>query len=181
MDWKEISLGDLAGLISEELKKHGIDTVLVGGACVTIYSHNRYQSYDLDFITYENMKKVKEVLEKLGLIEKEGYFQHKNCKWFVEFVSPPIAVGNESLSEFEEIETHFGKVKLLRPTDCVKDRLASFYHWNDTQGLKQAIEVALEQTVDMEEIKNWSTREGHKKKYELFYQSFQQRSKEKPN
>lgn len=31
----------------------------------------------------------------------------------------------------------------------------------------------------MEEIKNWSVQEGHKKKYELFYQSFQKRIKEK--
>lgn len=32
---------------------------MVGGACVTIYSANRYQSYDLDYVTYEDMKKIK--------------------------------------------------------------------------------------------------------------------------
>ena len=44
IDWKKISLKDFAGYISEELRKRGIETILVGGACVTIYSNNRYQS-----------------------------------------------------------------------------------------------------------------------------------------
>ena len=30
-------------------------------------------------------------------------------------------------------------LKLLSPTDCVKDRLAAYYHWNDRQSLEQAI------------------------------------------
>jgi len=62
IDWAAISLKELAGFLSEELRKREIDTVLVGGACVTIYSENRYQSYDLDYVTYEDMKKVKKAL-----------------------------------------------------------------------------------------------------------------------
>ncbi|QVL55148.1 MAG: hypothetical protein KFB95_07485 [Simkaniaceae bacterium] len=62
VNWKNISLEELAGYLSEELRKDGIDLILVGGACVTIYSKNRYQSYDLDFITYEDLNKVKKSL-----------------------------------------------------------------------------------------------------------------------
>ena len=69
IDWVNISLCDLAGYISEELKKKGIDTVLVGGACVTIYSENRYQSYDLDYVTYEDMRKVKRSSSKFFSLE----------------------------------------------------------------------------------------------------------------
>lgn len=36
IDWGEITLKELAGFVSEELRKRGIDTILVGGACVTI-------------------------------------------------------------------------------------------------------------------------------------------------
>jgi hypothetical protein len=42
INWSTITLKELAGFISEELRKRGIDTILVGGACVTIYSENRY-------------------------------------------------------------------------------------------------------------------------------------------
>src|SRR5664279_68997 len=115
IDWANLSLKDLAGYVSEELGNRGIDTVLVGGACVTIYSENRYQSYDLDYVTYEDMRKVKKALMELEFTEKARYFQHPGCPWIVEFVSPPAAVGNEYVREFSSIETCFGKIKLLRP------------------------------------------------------------------
>lgn len=58
MNLSNLSLKDLAGLIYETLKKEGIEVVLVGGACVSIYSQNRYQSFDLDFVTYEELQSV---------------------------------------------------------------------------------------------------------------------------
>lgn len=168
IDWASITLTELAGFISEELRKCGIETFLVGGACVTIYSKNRYQSYDLDFITYDDMKKVKKVLRGLGFLEKNGYFQHEGCQWFIEFVSPPVAVGNEPIHKFSYIDTPFGKIKLLRSVDSVKDRLSSFYHWNDKQGLEQAINICVEQEIDLAEVERWSIQEKQKEKFSLF-------------
>lgn len=168
IDWSKITLEELAGFVSEELRKQGIDTILVGGACVTIYSKNRYQSYDLDFITYEDMKKVKKALQEMGFTEKNKYFQHEGCPWFLEFVSPPIAVGNEPIREFNQVDTSFGKIKLLRPVDSVKDRLAGFYHWNDKQSLEQAINICLEQKIDLSEVERWSLQEGQLEKFRIF-------------
>ncbi len=168
IDWANISLKDLAGYVSEELRKNGIDTVLVGGACVSIYSRNRYQSYDLDYVTYEDMKKVKKALSCLGFAEKGRCFWHENCKWFVEFVSPPVAVGNEPIREFNNIVTELGTIKLLLPVDSVKDRLASFYHWNDKQGLEQAVNICLEQNIDFSEVERWSIQEEHEGKFRVF-------------
>lgn len=119
IDWKNISLRDLAGFVSEELRKRGIDIILVGGACATIYSENRYQSYDLDYVTYEDMRKVKKALEEIGFIKKEKYFRHKDCPWFVEFVSPPVAIGNEPIQKFSNVKTLLGTIKMLRPIDSV--------------------------------------------------------------
>lgn len=168
IDWSAITLKELAGFVSEELSKRGIDTVLVGGACVTIYSENRYQSYDLDYITYEDMKKVKKALQEIGFTEKNKYFQHEGCQWIVEFVSPPVAIGNEQVREFNKIKTPLGIIKLLQPVDSVKDRLASFYHWNDKQGLQQAIAICLEQMIDMNEVESWSINEGYHDKFLAF-------------
>lgn len=36
IDWENITLKELAGYVSEGLRKRGVETVLVGGACVTI-------------------------------------------------------------------------------------------------------------------------------------------------
>lgn len=168
INWSTISLKELAGYVSEELRKRGIETILVGGACVTIYSKNRYQSYDLDYITYEDMRKVRKALLELGFAEKAQYFQHEGCQWFVEFVAPPIAVGNEAVTKFNSLKTSLGTIKLLRPVDSVKDRLASFYHWNDRQGLAQAVNICLEQQIDLTEVQRWSQLEEQEEKFHLF-------------
>ena len=74
INYKKITLEQLAFIISNKLSEHAIDSILVGGGCVSIYSQNRYQSYDLDFITYEDMKKVEIALDELGFIKKKQTF-----------------------------------------------------------------------------------------------------------
>jgi hypothetical protein len=168
IDWSTISLEELAGYISEELRTRGIDTILVGGACVTIYSCNHYQSYDLDYVTYEDMRKVKKALKEIGFTEKGKYFQRAECPWFIEFVSPPVAVGEEPIRQFHNVVTQRGTITLLRPVDSVKDRLASFYHWSDKQGLEQAVSICMEQDIDMNEIERWSNLEKQSDKFLVF-------------
>jgi hypothetical protein len=53
-----------------------------------VYSKNRYQSYDLDFITYEDLRKVKKALSKYGFEYNSKYFIRPGCPWIIEFVAP---------------------------------------------------------------------------------------------
>ena len=46
---RETTLTDLAAIVSTALERHGIGATLSGGAAVSIYSDNRYESEDLDF------------------------------------------------------------------------------------------------------------------------------------
>ena len=57
---------------------------------------------------------------------------------------------------------------MFTPTDCVKDRLAAYYHWNDPQSLDQAISVARKQKINLSDIKNWSKKENSLNKYNKF-------------
>lgn len=165
-DWKNIEIKDLAVLISAELKKHGVDAVLVGGACVSIYSHNKYESLDLDYISHTDMKELGRIMEGIGFYKKSGrHFEHDECPFLVEFPAPPVAIGKEMpIVKFNRIKS----VVLLTPTDCVKDRLAAYYSWNDPQSLQQALMVAKAQKVNMSNIKEWSEIEGAADKYERF-------------
>lgn len=65
---KGLSRLDLAALICETLKKAGIDVVLSGGSCVSIYSSEKYVSNDLDFvdISLKSNRQIGKVLESLG-------------------------------------------------------------------------------------------------------------------
>lgn len=170
IDFKDISLKELAAIVSQKLRDAGIDTVLVGGGCVSIYSKNRYQSYDLDYVTHEDMKKVSKVLQEINFIKKGRHFAHTACPFFIEFIAPPVAIGNDPIENYEYHETALGTIKMLKATDSVKDRLASYYHWDDPQGLDQAINICQEvpEKVDLQEIKTWSKKESHESKYETF-------------
>jgi hypothetical protein len=168
IDFKTISIADLAALVNQKFIEHQMKTVLVGGACVAIYSNNRYLSYDLDFVTFETSRKVKKVLLELGFELNGKYFSRSDCPYFIEFVSPPIAVGEEVVEKFKILHTPYGQIELLTPTDCVKDRLASFFHWNDRQAFEQAILVFQDQKVNLKEIERWANAENHLDKFQEF-------------
>lgn len=169
MKIKGISLKDLAIYISDYLRKNGIDTVLSGGACVTIYTDNKYLSYDLDFVllVYIGRKKIKTVLEEIGFQEDGRSFRHKDTPYFIEFLSPPLSVGEEPVKDISSIKKRGKVLKLLSPTDCVKDRLAAYYHWNDLQSLDQAVLVCKDSSVNLKEIERWSLNEGMRRKFEI--------------
>ena len=168
IDFKTISIADLAALVHTKFTEHDMKTVLVGGACVAIYSGSRYLSYDLDFVTYETRGKIKEALLELGFKLKGKYFSRSDCPYFIEFVNPPVAVGEELVHRFNTLHTPFGQVELLTPADCIKDRLASFFHWDDRQALEQAVMVFQDQKVDLQEIERWAKAESHFDKFKEF-------------
>jgi hypothetical protein len=171
IDFKTISISDLAALVNTKFAEHDMKTILVGGACVAIYSNNRYLSYDLDFVTYENQTKIKKALAELGFEPEGKYYARSDCPYFIEFVNPPVAVGKELVRIFESLETSFGQVNLLTPTDCVKDRLASFFHWRDLQALEQAIMVCQDQEVNLQDIERWAKAENYLDKFKEFTKS----------
>ena len=167
---KGLSLEDFAIVISDYLMKNGIDVVLSGGACVTIYTKNKFMSYDLDFvlISYNKQKEVGSLLTEIGFYEEDRYFKHNDTEFFIDFISPPLSVGQEPVRKISEIKKGGRVLKLLSPTDCVIDRLAAFYHWEDRQALEQAVLVCKAVEVDLKEVKRWSINEGMSDKYERF-------------
>jgi hypothetical protein len=50
IDFKNCTEEELWKYVAVHLKKHNIDTILVGGAVVSIYSEGAYESGDLDFV-----------------------------------------------------------------------------------------------------------------------------------
>ena len=169
INWKKIGIKKLAALTSEKLRGQGIDSILVGGACVSIYTKNKYESFDLDFVTHATIKEVSSVLAELGFKrDKSRHFIHPECPFFIEFVAPPAAVGNEPLKGENTLKTSSGTLVLMTPTDSVKDRLAAYYYWNDPQALEQALMVAEAQKIDYSEVQRWSEQEGHIEKHREF-------------
>ena len=169
INWKKINIRDLAAVISNTLRKNGVEVILVGGACVSIYAKNKYISYDLDFITDSSFKKFAPVLNELGFKKKDGrLFEHPQCNFLIDFPPPPIAIGNEPVFKLKSLETKYGMIRLLTPVDCVKYRLAAYFFWNDQQALEQAVSVAKENRVNLPKIRKWAKKEDEMEKFKIF-------------
>ena len=150
----DMSVVELAAFISTHLRKCGIEVVLSGGSCVSIYSGGRYVSKDLDFIDtrFATRREIRNAMDAIGFTPQNRFFQHPDVEFVVEFPSGPPAVGKEPIGEIAEMTVSTGVLRILSPTDCVKDRLAAYYHWKDRESLEQAVAVA--ETVDDRSVRN---------------------------
>ncbi|NOH01498.1 MAG: hypothetical protein HND47_05745 [Chloroflexi bacterium] len=167
---RDMSQAELAAYIQDSLQAEDIQVVLSGGGAVSFYTSNKYVSKDLDLINtgFAKWSRIKSVMKRLGFNEQGRYFVNPETAYFVEFPDGPLSVGEEPVNEVSEFELATGVLKILSPTDCVKDRLCAFYFWNDHQGLEQAVLVAKSQSVNLKEIKRWSKVEGKEKEYGTF-------------
>ena len=144
--------------------------MLSGGSAVSFYSSDKYVSKDLDLINthFAKRSKIKAAMERLGFQEQGRYFINPETNFLIEFPDGPLSVGEEPVKVVSEFELATGTLRVVSPTDCVKDRLCAFYFWNDQQGLAQAVLVAESQNVDLKEIKRWSKAESKVQEYEFF-------------
>lgn len=160
----DITLVELAALVSQELQAAGIAATLSGGGAVSVYSKNAYQSYDLDFVTFERTAVLERALEPLGFHRITGAreFRHDLIPWSVEFPPGPLAFGERRVDDSEAcfIETEFGPLRIVSPTHIVMDRLAAFVHWRDRQSFDQAVLIAAATEVDWADIAQWADDEG---------------------
>jgi hypothetical protein len=79
-----------------------------------------------------------------------------------------VQVGDTLVTELAERRSTLGTLRLLRPTECVMDRLAAYHHWDDDPCLEQAIAVARRHPIDLERIRQWSLREASPLKFDRF-------------
>jgi len=173
------TIEELAAIVSTTLEEAGISAVLSGGAVVSIYTHNEYESSDLDFICPAAASSIAEAIAPLGFKREGRMFSHPRTALFVEFPPGPLAVGDELIraTDVGEKRTAAGTIRLLTPTQCVMDRLAAYFHWNDLQSLDQAVMVASSQEISLRKLEAWAKREGASDKLRRFKQELATRKR----
>jgi len=160
------TLRDVAAIVSSSLEHAGIAATLSGGAAVSIYSKNEYQSKDLDFVTAALIADLAPVLTELGFdhtaVPRMSQFAHPLIEWFVEFPPTPISFGHLYVTHEQcaTLELPAGTLRIVTPTQSVMDRLAAAIAWNDTQSREQAILVAANNDIDWTELQVWFKNEG---------------------
>ncbi len=164
----ETSLKDLAFIVSTALQKAGFSAVLCGGAVVSIYTDNRYESGDLDFVTPHRNIDLAIVMTELGFTAKGKAFVHPECTYYVEFQPSPVMLGGQPSTGAEVLTSKSRTLRLLSPTESVMDRLIAYFAWRDPQSKDQAVMICQSQTIDMKRIKKWAIAEGYAAEFEIF-------------
>jgi hypothetical protein len=151
-------------------RQAGIGSVLAGGAVVAIYTEGLYRSGDVDLLLEGfPAKAVADVLTPLGFHQRRRYWAHpKRPHLYVEFPPGPVSLGEEFPVTPAELEKDGRMLKLLSPTDCVKDRLAAWIYWKSRATLDQAALVATRQrnAIDFDQVSDWCRREGAPKAFD---------------
>lgn len=159
----------LAAIVVAKLHEHSIDAVLVGGSVVSIYTDNKYESSDLDFISAADHHRITRAMAELNFTASGKDFVHPDTDFTVEFPKGPLAIGDDAPVRPEGSRTINGvTISMLSPTQSVMDRLAWFFHFNDRQCLDQAVWVAQAQSINIEKITSWSERERQPEKLKIF-------------
>jgi hypothetical protein len=163
-------LPDVAAAVGSALRNAGIEVVLTGGGCATIYSGGAYQSRDLDFILGDavSQKRLDEVMASAGFRRNRDHYVHPRTDYFVEFPRGPLSIGRDFAVRAVKLRIGRTWVSALSATDSCRDRLAAYYFWDDLSSLKAAIEIARRQAVNLRAIRKWSAIEGHLPKFESF-------------
>ncbi|MFN6017773.1 MAG: hypothetical protein ACK49N_09360 [Verrucomicrobiota bacterium] len=180
-DWTRCTEEELWHYVGWHLEGAGIGSVLVGGAVVAIHTEGLYRSGDLDLVPdHFDRKQIEGVLRGLGFEpSKSRYFRHPQCSHlFLEFPRGPVEIGEEFPVVPDEIEVMGRRLRLLSPTDSVKDRLAGYIHWNSRANFEQAVLICRRQSVrvDMEQVRRWCEREGGLEAFEELVRNLDQQS-----
>ena len=159
---REMTQAELGAYVQTHLTEKGVDTVLSGGAVVAIYTSGLYVSPDLDLVNRYSAKRstIRAAVEELGFREMGRHFEHPESEFIVEFPRGPLSLGEQEITNVAELTTDEGILRVITPTDCVKDRLAWYYHSGDRQCLSQAVLVSRAHPIDIDEVKRWSEGEG---------------------
>lgn len=136
-----------SGLVTSLFQAHGVHLVVVGGSAVEFYTEGGYMSGDIDFcrrsLKAPSPRLVREILLPLG-----GKCIGRNwqvCGLFVDILGIAEA---ETSKDFKEVETPYGKVRILPPELALVERV--FYSLDSEECVASARQMMASALEDKE-------------------------------
>ena len=73
--------------------------------------------------------KISEVMSTIGFKNSGGrHYVHPRCDKFVEFMFGPAGIGDDVKIKPDTVTVEGQTLYIYSPTDCIRDRLASYIH-----------------------------------------------------
>jgi hypothetical protein len=100
-------------------------------------------------------------MSAIGFKKSAGrHYIHPKCNKFVEFCAGPAGIGDDIKIKPDSRIVNGQTLFLYSPTDCIRDRLASYIHFKARDCLDQAVLVAKKFPFDQKKVKEWCASEG---------------------
>jgi hypothetical protein len=106
-------------------------------------------------------RELSPILAEIGFRESGRIYVHDVVQWTIDFPSGPLSVGREVIRSWDMVRRDDEILRVVTPTDCVRDRFMHYFAWNDYSGLTQAVAVAKAQRkrVDLDAFRAWTASE----------------------
>jgi hypothetical protein len=169
-NFKGLPIQQITARVREHLSQAGYDPVLTGRTCAAIYVGHSVRPESIDFVLKEyEVPELAETMSKIGFKPAGLHtFASRSCPVDVVFSPPPLAVGDDLVKEVAEVKVRGGRIRLLNPTDCVRQRLSMFYRWGDRDAFAEALAISSKMKVDMDLVRRWSDWEWCAESYQEF-------------
>lgn len=160
--WESCTEEEVWKYVAWHLAKNGIETILVGGAVAAIYSDGIYKSGDLDLVLKTYLEgKLTPLMDSIGFSKSHGrHYIHPKCDKFIEFMHGPVGIGDDVNIKPDAVKIEGQTLYIYSPTDCIRDRLASYIHFKARECLDQAVLVAQKFPFNQSKVKSWCAAEG---------------------
>lgn len=167
----------IAFKVCTALHRAGTTAVLTGGSAATVYAPEVHQSRDVDFITYvvRDAADLRQAIVDLGYLPTGRIFAHPAVAITLDFPDQDIRIGSDVVDRYATLVDGDYVLHILTPTDCVRDRLASFFWFHDRSALRAACGVtrAKATQVDLATISDWATQEGVTEEFQEFLEKLE--------
>ncbi len=172
MSLRGLSFEEIAFEVCSAFDRVGIVAVLSGGGAASIHAPKAYQTRDLDFVLNLDINEMPSAatLTGLGFVASRtrGTYEHPEIPYTLEILTGPLGVGDELLNSWETRQNGDRILRLIKPIDSVKDRLAAAIHYKDLSSAKQAAEIAKLNNIDLGIIESWCLTEGGANTFAIF-------------
>jgi len=116
-------------VISQEIAKHGLKPVIVGGFAVEFYTVGGYNTYDIDLV-FSDTKLLNEILLTAGFSKEGRHWIHKELDVYIEAPGSQLSEGESG--HLIEIEIEGLSAYIIGVEDLIIDRLNAYVHWNSS-------------------------------------------------
>lgn len=125
-----------AAFLAKQLRRNGVDVILVGGAAVEMYTNGQFETADMDF-TVSDKKKAVALLKQLG-------FKKKDAVWFNSDLDVIVDISGKEYSgdvnKVRLVNIRNYELKVAGVEDLIVNRLYSAKWWksNPQRDLEEA-------------------------------------------